>query len=144
MVWLRAILYEKLLCNLQLSTGEKGKIKPKGAKPTTESQFRLYYNLFYCLDICPETSDEEKVSSKMRIEIGSSKVLTTDYKTKHIPIWNIQATQDLSLPKNLSFAPDLQITLIQKGWFGRENDVAEINIPLVSINEDLSEPKFYI
>lgn len=79
----------------------------------------------------------------MRIEIGTKKIHTTVWKNNHIPLWNITGTQDLLLQKNLSFAPDLTINLVQKGWFGGEKDVGEINIPMTAINEDFSEPKFY-
>ena len=132
----------KLLVNISLYPADKVKKTPHRIKQTADSPFKLYYNLFYCLDISVDNTKEEKVQSKMKLEIGSKVIKELPYKPTHIPLWNESGTQDITLPKNLSFAPDLTVTLIQKGWFS-EYDVGEINIPLNTINEDFAEPKFY-
>lgn len=79
----------------------------------------------------------------IKVDLGSKNIAKSDWKTKHIPIWNLNGSIDRALPKDLSFAPDLTVSLYQKGWFGSENVVGEINIPLTTINEDYSQPKFY-
>jgi hypothetical protein len=133
----------KFLCNFILSTSDKIKPRKAGAKPTTKSQFKLTYSLFYCLDICPDISDEEKVSSKITVDLGTKNIASSEYKTKHIPVWNINGTFDKALSKDLSFAPDLTVSLHQKGYYYGENVVGEINIPLNTINKNDSQPTFY-
>ncbi|CAI2387752.1 unnamed protein product [Moneuplotes crassus] len=133
----------KLLCNFTLVHADKANTIRRGKKKSAEVQFKFYYNIFYCLDISIDQKNEEKVESKLRLEIGSNKIKSTDWVKNHIPLWNCSDFKDLTLPKNLSFAPDLSIYLVQKGWFGGEKDVGEVHIPLSSIKEDFSEPKFY-
>jgi hypothetical protein len=43
----------------------------------------------------------------------------------------------------LNYEQDLNIVLLQKGWFSSEYSVGEINIPLVTLTSDNCEPKFF-
>jgi len=132
----------KILCNLHLTT-EKFIKKNLGKKPSIKVAYMMYCKLFYSLDVSTEQKDETKIISWIKVKVSGHNLCKTEEKSGHHPIWNTKSKKKLDLSKDLNYEQDLTLTLFQKGYFGAENEVGEINIPLISVMKGKCEPRFY-
>lgn len=97
--------------------------------------------MLYSLDIFPSLS-ESSIRTQIKYSIGSHEKQTV-FKDGHDPIWDHAISEELDLPKDLKFAPDLTLALSRQGRLYGEEKLGEINISLDSLQEEPERPKFY-
>jgi hypothetical protein len=86
----------------------------------------------------------EKLDTQVMIKIGELE-LNTDFKTGRYPIWNYINDKEVMLDKELTFEPDICITLRnnKKTKFFGGLDIGSFYIPLSSITTKSNKPQFF-
>lgn len=129
----------KMLWSFFITTSDDYIHKPR--KKTGKSKYSLRGHLLYSLDIFPSLS-ESSIRTQIKYSIGSHEKQTV-FKDGHDPIWDHAISEELDLPKDLKFAPDLTLALSRQGRLYGEEKLGEINISLDSLQEEPERPKFY-